>query len=59
MLNIGDRVKIVSVPDNINNDYIERIGIIDKIEDKEHFCYHLSFLNSACPNNPAHLTNPL
>lgn len=50
MLKIGDKVKLISVDGNVNDAFFERIGIIDKINVKEHYCYHLSFLNSELNN---------
>lgn len=46
MFNIGDRVKILSVDDGDNDTFIGKTGIIDKINHKDHYCYHVMFFDS-------------
>lgn len=45
MFKVGDRVKIVSIDSNVNKVFFQRIGVIDKINEKEPYCYHIEFFN--------------
>lgn len=43
MLNIGDRVKIISIDSEEEGIFYNRIGIIDRVNSNDLYCYHLNF----------------
>lgn len=43
MFKVGDRVKIISLEKGVDNDFLNRIGVIAKINSKSYNKYHVEF----------------